>query len=249
MSGPSSIVITGGTRGLGLGLARSLLERGHQVTVCGTDPERVAAAGAELGAPALVADVADRARLQDLWDEAVRRHGRVDIWINNAGISHRRLPLWRLPEPEARAVIEVNLLGTLNGCAVAAAGMAAGGGGHIWNMEGLGSDGRVVPGLGAYGATKRALTYLTRALAEELPDGVTAGLLSPGMVVTDLLTHGYSAEERERASRIFAILADPVEVVAPWLAERVVTRARDGAHVRRLTPAKIAYRFAKSLFR
>ncbi|NUR89002.1 MAG: SDR family oxidoreductase, partial [Nonomuraea sp.] len=157
--------------------------------------------------------------------------------------------LWRLPEPEARAVTEVNLLGTLNGCAVAAAGMAAQGGGHIWNMEGLGSDGRVVPGLAVYGATKRAVTYLTRALGKELPDGVTAGLLSPGMVVTDLLTHGYSAEERERTSRIFAILADPVEVVAPWLADRLVSRARAGAHVRRLTPAKVAYRFAKSVFR
>ncbi|GGS98872.1 SDR family NAD(P)-dependent oxidoreductase [Nonomuraea spiralis] len=248
MSGARSIVITGGTRGLGLGLARSLVALGHRVTVCGTDPDRVAAAEAELGVPALVADVTDRARVQDLWDEAVRRHGRVDIWVNNAGISHHRLPLWRLPAGEARAVVEVNLLGTVNGCAVAAAGMAGQGGGHIWNMEGLGSDGRTVPGLGVYGATKRAVTYLTGALAKEAPDGVTAGLLSPGMVVTDLLTYGYSEAERERAGRIFAILADPVEVVAPWLAERLVSRARNGAHVRRLTAAKIAYRFAKAPF-
>ncbi|MEV3982281.1 SDR family oxidoreductase [Nonomuraea sp. NPDC049758] len=245
MSASRSIVITGGTRGLGFGLARSLTARGHRVTVCGTDPDRVAAAGAELGVPAVVADVADRARLQDLWDEAVRRHGRVDIWVNNAGISHGRLPLWRLPAAEARAVTEVNLLGTVNGCAVAVAGMAAqDGGGHVWNMEGLGGDGRTVPGLAVYGATKRAVTYLTRALAKEAPEGVTAGLLSPGMVVTDLLTHGYSAAERERSARIFAILADPVETVAPWLAERLVSRARNGAHVRWLTPAKIAYRFA-----
>ncbi|MFI9593999.1 SDR family oxidoreductase [Nonomuraea sp. NPDC052265] len=248
MSASRSIVITGGTRGLGFGLARSLTALGHRVTVCGTGPGRVAAAGAELGVPAVVADVADRARLQDLWDEAVRRHGRVDIWVNNAGISHDRLPLWRLPADEARAVLEVNLLGTVNGCAVAVAGMAAQGGGHVWNMEGLGGDGRTVPGLGVYGATKRAVTYLTRALAEEVPEGVTAGLLSPGMVVTDLLTHGYSEAERARAARIFAILADPVETVAPWLAERVVGRARNGAHVRRLTPAKIAYRFARAPF-
>ncbi|MGP3933060.1 SDR family oxidoreductase [Nonomuraea sp. KM88] len=250
------IVITGGTRGLGRGLARALLEQGHQVVVCGTTQAGVAAVTAELGVPALVADVTDRPQVQALWDEAVRRFGRVDIWVNNAGVPHHRLPLWRLPEPEARTVVEVNLLGVLNGCAVAAAGMAARGGGHIWNMEGLGSDGRIVPGLGVYGASKRAVTYLTRALAKEAPDGVTAGLLSPGMVVTDLLTYGYSGGDsggdseaaRGRASEIFAILADPVDTVAPWLARRVVSRAKNGAHVRRLTTAKIAYRFARAPF-
>ncbi|MDR8412328.1 SDR family oxidoreductase [Nonomuraea sp. 3-1Str] len=245
---PSSIVVTGGTRGLGYGLARSLVALGHRVAVCGTDADGVAATAAELGVLARVADVADRGQVEDLWEAAVRRHGRVDVWVNNAGVSHRRLPLWRLPAHEARRVMEVNLLGVLNGSAVAAAGMAARGGGHIWNMEGLGGDGRTVPGLGVYGATKRAVTYLTRALSKEAPEGVSAGLLSPGMVVTDLLTYGYSEEERERAARIFAILADPVEIVAPWLAERVVTQARNGAHVRWLTPAKIAYRFATAPF-
>ncbi|TDD11880.1 SDR family oxidoreductase [Nonomuraea deserti] len=238
------IVITGGTRGLGRGLARALLEQGHQVMVCGTGQAGVAAVTNEVGVPALVADATDRAQVQALWDEAVRRFGRVDIWINNAGVSHHRVPLWRLPEPEARTVAEVNLLGVLNGCAVAAAGMAARGGGHIWNMEGLGSDGRVVPGLGVYGATKRAVTYLTRALAKEAPDGVTAGLLSPGMVVTDLLTYGDSEAARGRASEIFAILADPVDTVAPWLARRVVTRAKNGARTGRLVrlPPKEAAR-------
>ncbi|MBG0817197.1 SDR family oxidoreductase [Planomonospora sp. ID82291] len=245
----STIVVTGGSRGLGLGLVRCLAARGHRVALCGSRAETVREAAAGLDVLAMVADVTDRARLQELWDAAVERHGRVDVWINNAGVSHARTPLWRLPEEEARAVVEVNLLGALNGSAVAVAGMAAQGGGHVWNMEGLGSDGRTVPGLGVYGATKRALTYLTRALAQEAPPGVSAGLLSPGMVVTDLLTHGYGPAELERAKKIFSILADPVDVVAPWLAERVVARARNGAHVRRLTPARVAARFALAPFR
>ncbi|MCF6471405.1 SDR family oxidoreductase [Nonomuraea sp. MG754425] len=245
----STIVVTGGTRGLGLGLARALVERGHQVVVCGTDPERVRATGDLPGLVAEVADVTDRDQLQSLWERAAGTYGRVDVWINNAGVSHTREPAWRLPAGQARHVVDVNLVGVLNGCAVAIAAMAAqGGGGHVWNMEGLGTDGRTVPGLGVYGATKRAVGYLTGALAKEVPDGVGVGLLSPGMVVTDLLTHGYSEEERRRASRVLSILADRVETVAPWLADRVVSRARNGARVRWLTPGKIAWRFASARF-
>ncbi|WP_433655029.1 SDR family NAD(P)-dependent oxidoreductase [Nocardia sp. CA-128927] len=112
-------------------------------------------------------------------------------------------------------------------------------------MEGLGSDGRTVPGLSVYGASKRALTYLTEALAKEVPPGVSVGLLSPGMVVTDLLTHGYAdPAELAKARKIFNILADRVDTVAPWLAERAVAPARNGAHVRWLTTPKVIGRFA-----
>ncbi|MFC7713784.1 SDR family oxidoreductase [Nonomuraea recticatena] len=242
------IVITGGTRGLGFGLARALVEQGHRVAVCGTGADRVSTAAAALGVLARVADVTSRDQLQSLWDAAVDRYGRVDIWINNAGVSHAREPVWRLPAEQARRVVDVNVLGVINGSSVAIGGMAAQGGGHVWNMEGLGSDGRIVRGLGVYGATKRASTYLTDALAKEVPGGVTVGLLSPGLVVTDLLTHGYSAAERERAARMMSILADRVETVAPWLADKVISRARNGAHVRWLTPAKIAFRFATAPF-
>ncbi|WP_067568514.1 SDR family oxidoreductase [Nocardia acidivorans] len=247
----STIAITGGTRGIGLGMARALLTRGHRVAVCGTNPERVKQIRAELPADSLafIADVTDRAQLQRFWDEAVRHLGGVDIWINNAGVSHRRTPLWELSPAETRTVLDTNLFGVLNGCAVAVPAMAARGHGHIWNMEGLGSDGRAVAGLGVYGASKRAVTYLTRALAKEVPAQVTVGLLSPGMVVTDLLTDGYDEAELAKARRVFNILADRVETVTPWLAERVTTQTRNGAQVRWLTTGKVMRRFAAAPFR
>lgn len=259
----TNIVLTGGTRGIGLGMARAFLERGHRVALCGSRAGSVESALAELSelseaagpsgpggrdVLAMVADVADRSQVQALWDAAAGTFGRVDVWINNAGVSHRREPLWRLPEDEVRTVVDVNLAGVLNGTAVAVTGMAAQGSGHVWNMEGLGSDGRTVPGLGVYGATKRALTYLTKAAAEEMPPGVSIGLLSPGMVVTDLLTHDYDPQELRRARKTFNILADKVETVAPWLAERAVSRARNGAHVRWLTTGKVLRRFATAPF-
>ncbi|MEV6773886.1 SDR family oxidoreductase [Nocardia sp. NPDC051030] len=248
----STVVVTGGTRGIGLGMAHALLARGHRVALCGTDAERVTKVRGELTGEALVttADVTDREQLQHLWDVAVERFGSVDVWINNAGISHDRKPLWELPVATARQVIDTNLLGVLNGSAVAIAAMRAAGGGHVWNMEGLGSDGRTVPGLSTYGASKRAVTYLTRALVKEVPAGVSVGLLSPGMVATDLLTHGYDdPAELAKARKVFNILADRVETVAPWLAERAVTRTRNGAHVGWLTTPKVIGRFAAAPFR
>ncbi|MQY26117.1 SDR family oxidoreductase [Nocardia aurantia] len=246
-----TVVVTGGTRGIGLGLTRELLAAGHRVAVCGTDSERVAEVAAELPAAlAITADVTDRASLRRLWDAAVDRFGGVDVWINNAGVAHPRAPIWELPETEARKVVSTNLIGVLNGCAVAIPAMAAAGGGHVWNMEGLGSDGRSVPGLTVYGSTKRAVTYLTRGLAREVPAGVSVGLLSPGMVVTDLLTGGYAdPAELAKARKVFNILADRVETVTPWLAERAVTRTRNGEHVAWLTTGKVMRRFATAPFR
>ncbi|NNH68460.1 SDR family oxidoreductase [Nocardia uniformis] len=248
----STVVVTGGTRGIGLGMVRALLAGGHRVALCGVDPERVEKVRTELSENALVmvTDVTDRDQVRALWDATVERFGVVDVWINNAGISHDRKPLWQLPVETARAVVETNLLGVLHGSSVAVAGMAAGRGGHVWNMEGLGSDGRMVPGLATYGASKRAVTYLTKALAKEVPAGVSVGLLSPGMVVTDLLTHGYDdPAELAKARKVFNILADRVETVAPWLAERAVSHTRNGAHVRWLTTPKVIGRFASAPFR
>ncbi|MGW0808659.1 SDR family oxidoreductase [Nonomuraea sp. NPDC002799] len=226
------IVVTGATRGIGRGLADQFLAHGHEVVTCGTTGGDV------------TADVTDREQLRKVWDTAVERHGRVDMWINNAGVTQSRLPLWELPDDEARHVVGVNLTGVVNGCAVALRGMAAQGHGHVWNMEGLGSDGRTVPGLALYGATKRALTYLTKALAKEVPAGVSVGLLSPGMVVTDLLLRDLNPSSR----RTFNLLADRVETVTPWLAEQAVKRAANGAHVRWLTGRKVLARFALAPF-
>ncbi|HEU5028262.1 MAG TPA: SDR family oxidoreductase [Spirillospora sp.] len=245
MTGPA-VVVTGGTRGIGLGLAKEFVARGARVAVCGRSRESVDKALAELGdgVVGVVCDMADRDRVQALWDAAAEAFGRVDHWINNAGVSTSRRPLSELPAEQLETVVAANLLGVMHGSAIAVRGMTAQGGGTVWNMAGLGSDGRSVPGLIAYGATKRGADYLTTGLAKEVKDGpVKVAHLSPGMVVTDLLVQDYSPGELEKAKKVFNILADRVETVTPWLADRVLAGTKNGGTVAWLTTPKIMARF------
>ena len=252
------VVITGGTRGIGLGLAREMLARGCRIAVCGRAEHSVHAAVSELEAQApgrvtgLATDVTSRASVQALWDHTVAIYGGVDVWINNAGISAPRKPLVEVPEETVSAVVATNLVGAANGCAVAIAGMQQQpAGGWVWNMEGFGSNGQKQVGLATYGASKRAVTYLTETLVKEV-DGsnVKVGFLSPGIVATDLLVGDYEdPADFERVRKIFNILGDRVETVTPWLAERVLAASKSGARVAWLTTPKVIGRFATAGFR
>jgi NAD(P)-dependent dehydrogenase (short-subunit alcohol dehydrogenase family) len=152
-----------------------------------------------------------------------------------------------------RAVVESNLVGVMYGCRAALRGMREQGFGSLYNVEGLGSDGRRVAGLTLYATTKYGLRYLTGALAEEVRGtALRVGALSPGMAVTDMLTRergDRSEAEWQAARRIFNILADRVEDVAPWLARRALENRRNGARIKWLTRSKILARFLSAPFR
>lgn len=253
------VVITGATRGIGLGLARELLALQARVVICGRSQESVDKALATLGggerAFGRPADVTDQGDLQALWAHAVERFGQVDHWVNNAGISVTRGPLSDLPATDIDAIVRTNLGGVLNGSAVAAAGMAGQpGGGQIWNMEGFGSGGQKQVGMTVYGATKRAVSYATDSLAKESAAAAKAGEpagrvryahLSPGIVKTDLLVDDYAGnpEGFEKAKRIFNILGDEVETVTPFLAEGILAAPKNGSRVAWLTGPKAGGRF------
>ena len=257
---PKRVVITGSSRGIGKGLALEFLRRGHRVAVNGRSEASVSRAVAALSAESdpgdrligVAAEVDDYAQVQHLWDQAAATFGGVDIWINNAGISNSRKMIGDLDPQEITAVNRSNLLGTMFAAKVALKGMSAQGHGHIYNFEGLGSNGRVMPGLSLYGATKYAITYFTKCMIKETKGtGVKVGYLSPGIVLTHLSLEGTQElppERVEETKRIYNILADRVETVTPWLVEKVLADKGHGSRIAWLTPGKAAWRFMRSRF-
>ena len=253
-----TIVITGSTRGIGLGMAEEFLQRGHQVVISGrsqADVDRVAAGLRDRYPGELIfgkaCDVTDFAQVQALWDAGQTHFGWVDIWINNAGQAHALSDFWDLPIEQIESIVRVNVIGQMYGVKTAVTGMLKQGGGAIYLMEGQGANGRIVNGLTLYGATKRATNFLFEALVEELKDTpVIAGSLSPGMVVTDLLTVQREADPEtwERNKRIFNILAEKVETVAPQLAEQILTNHANGRQIRLLGRGQVIWRFLTAPF-
>lgn len=248
-------MITGATRGIGFGLAREFLRRGQHVAFCGRGLEAVKQVEAELaaqyGAENVVGVVCDVTRLEQVeafWDAAVERFGRVDIWINNAGVNAPRQDAWESPDAALRQIVDINLLGVMYGSRVALRGMLAQGSGQLYNMEGLGSDGMVVAGQLPYGATKAALTYFTKGLVlETKKTPVRVGFLSPGLVPTDLFSGGEPPDARTK--RVLNILGDRVETVTPFLVEGMLANARHGEKILWLTRRKAAWRFLTARFR
>ena len=247
-----TVVITGSTRGIGRGLADAFVALGCRVMVSGRREAQVAAVVAELNARrsgsagGLACDITQSAQLQDLWDAAVKSFGSVDVWINNAGMSIPRKPLAEAAPADLRAIVDTNLTGALLANRIVIRAMLAQGGGQIWNMEGFGSNGMTQPGMVAYGATKRAINYLIKALQKEVKDTpVQVCTLSPGIVVTDLLVGDYDrdSEQWAKAKKVLNILGDTVETVTPWLAERVLASDKPGAKVAWLTNGKAFRRF------
>ena len=259
MSDSRSIVITGSSRGIGYGLAESFLTLGCRVTVSGRRSESVEEARATLAARhgservfGFPCDVREHTQVQALWDAAQSHFGRIDVWINNAGVGHAQTAFWDQPAQEMQEVVDANLVGAMYGGKVALGGMMAQGFGSLYNMEGLGSDGRRVEGLTLYGSTKSALRYLTDAWAQETKGtGVIVGALSPGMVATRFITDRYKdrPEEWEKAKRVLSILSDRVETVTPWLARKVLANRKNGVRFNWLSTGKLMGRFLSAPFR
>jgi len=253
------IVITGSTRGIGFGLAEAFLVRGCEVVVNGHTEETLNQALDQLsrhhGSDKLlgvVGDVAIYSQVQALWAKSIDRFGEIDIWINNAGVTGPRKEVF-LQEPyDVEQVIKTNLVGTIFGSQIALAGMLNQGHGAIYNMEGAGSDGRrMIPGMAIYGTSKRGVRYFNESLIEETSGTpIIVGMISPGMVLTDLLTDQEfeHPEDWERNKRVFNILADRVETVAPWLADKILANREGGVTIRWLTRGKVFWRFLRAPF-
>jgi len=253
-----TVVITGSTRGIGFHLTVEFLKRGHQVIINGTSKDSVNKALTrlnELGfsAQGFAGHVADHDFPELLFRFTNKKYGKVDIWINNAGIAQSTKKAWNLEPGEVQHLLSVNLIGLINCTSVVYRLMAEQGHGKIFNMEGLGSDGRIIDKQALYGTSKRAVGYFTRAFAKECMEGpVQVGILSPGMVVTDFILKPMeknTPEDRKRTQNIFNLLGDKPETVAAVLVPQLLNSQQNYDRIEYLTKWRMIRKLLSAIFK
>lgn len=180
------IAVTGGTHGIGQAIAELAHERGCQVAVCSRSPRT---SSIHSGIYHAQADVRKKEEVDRFVQSVKQKYGRLDTFVNAAGIS-----LWKelgaLDEPFVSELIGTNVLGTLWGCAAAAAGMSQGG--VIINVSSLAGK-RGSSNNSAYCAAKFAVNGITQALAKELgPRGIRVNAVCPVYVRTEKILEALS---------------------------------------------------------
>jgi NADP-dependent 3-hydroxy acid dehydrogenase YdfG len=170
----------------------AFIEKGHPVSGCARSASKIAELNDRYPAPHLFTsiDICDDASVGRWCQQVLSRNGAPDLLINNAGLVNSPAPLWAVPVEECRAVIDVNINGTINLIRHFVPPMIERGTGLIVNFS-SGWGRSTSPGVAPYCATKWAIEGLTQALAQELPDGMAAVALNPGIIHTEMLETCY----------------------------------------------------------
>lgn len=201
-SNPNKLVLlTGVTRGLGLAMAEEFIALGHTVLGCGRSKSAIEKLGRAYSKPHdfFTLNVADDIQVRDWAERVLKSHGPPDLLLNNAALINKNAPLWIVPREEFDQLIDVNIKGVTNIIRHFVPAMVERGSGVIVNFSsgwGRSVDAEVAP----YCATKWAIEGLTRALAQELPSGLAAIPLNPGIIDTDMLRSSFGGQAKSYPS-------------------------------------------------
>jgi 3-oxoacyl-[acyl-carrier protein] reductase len=212
-------LVTGASRGIGLAVARRLLEEGAKVVITARKPDGLAAAVAELGGSADVLTVAGAADDAEHQEEAVatavREFGALDVLVNNTGINPVFGALVDIEDGAARKIMDVNVLAALSWTRRAlAAGLGKERPGAVVNMASVAGIGPA-PGIAYYGVSKSALIGLTVQLAAELAPRVRVNAIAPAVVKTRFAAALYESDEEGVASNYpLKRLGEPADIGA-----------------------------------
>ncbi|HEV2971211.1 MAG TPA: SDR family oxidoreductase [Pirellulales bacterium] len=188
------IVITGVSRGLGRAMTARFIEQGHTVWGCARSAAAIAELQQRWPAPHSfhAVDVVDD-RQVGRWADAVLAGGPIDLLVNNAALINRNAVLWEVPAEEFDRLVDVNIKGVANVIRHFVPAMVARKRGVIVNFS-SGWGRSVSPEEAPYCATKWAIEGLTLALARELPRGMAAVPLNPGIIDTDMLRISFGGD-------------------------------------------------------
>jgi NAD(P)-dependent dehydrogenase (short-subunit alcohol dehydrogenase family) len=252
--GGKTVLITGGSRGLGLVLARQFADEGANIAVCARDPRELERARADLAARgarvlAFPCDVTDRAQVRELIEVVTQRFGRVDVLVNNAGVIQVG-PLETMTLEDFEQAMNVHFWGPLYTTLAVLPQMRARGEGRIVNVSSIG--GKIsVPHLVPYSASKFALAGLSDGLRAELAkDGVVVTSVFPGLMRTGSPRNA-TFKGRHRAEYAWFAVSDslPVTSINAERAAAQIVRAcaRGQAELVITTQAQLAVKF-RALF-
>ena len=207
------IVITGVSRGLGRALTEGFIRLGHRVLGCGRSEDAIFDFNTLHGPDSRfeVVDVTNDEAVRDWAKHCLNLAGSPHLLINNAALVNRNAPLWKVPASEFSMVIDVNIKGVANVIRHFVPAMIAKRSGVIVNLSsgwGRSTDAEVAP----YCATKWAIEGLTKALAQELPKGMAAIPLNPGIVNTDMLRSSFGEQARN-----YPTAEKWAKTAVPWL--------------------------------
>jgi len=191
MSDKKIALVTGASRGIGNVVAKQLAAAGFNLAICGTTQDTIEKAAEEIRATsgvevlARAVDVSDRDQMQGFVQETAKHFGRLDVLVNNAGITRDNLSMRMKPE-EWNAVIDTNLSSVFNAMQAALKPMMRARGGRIINISsvvaGMGNPGQL-----NYCASKGGVEAMTRSLAREVGSrGITINAVAPGFIATDM---------------------------------------------------------------
>ena len=187
------IVLTGATRGLGRALVPLFTAAGHTVVGCGRGAPEVADLQTAFPKPHAFTrlDVTDGPAVATWGAETIAALGPPDLLVNNAALMNTVAPLWEIDPAEFGQVIDVNVKGVFHVIRAFVPAMVARGEGVIVNLS-SGWGRSTAPDVAPYCATKYAIEGLTLALAQELPRGMAAVPLNPGIIDTDMLRQAWA---------------------------------------------------------
>ena len=243
-------VVTGGTRGLGLAIAKAYAQAGASVVIASRSQTSVDQAlkilhAQSAKASGIICDMGEREQVEALADHAISSFGHFDIWVNNAGIAGPYGPTVHINPDEFVSVIKTNILGVYYGSIYAMRHFLPNSGGKLINMLGRG-DRKPVAMQNAYTASKAWVRSFTLALAEEYKtSGVGIFAYNPGLMETDLMekieaVEGYE-DRLKPLGMVMRMWANPPEVPAQkavWLASSE-TDGRTGLVINELNFARI----------
>lgn len=198
------VAVTGASSGIGHEIASAFYKAGASLALCSRSAERVREAIADFAQPddprilVMTADTGKVPEIHVFRDAVIERFGRIDVWINNAGIEHP-CPTVEMTEEIFNSVVNTNFRGYYFGCQAAAQAMLPQGGGVIINVGSVNAV-TVVVGQAVYAGTKAAISQITKSFAREWgSDGIRVNCIGPGSIPTKINEAKYRDPAAEKA--------------------------------------------------